>query len=149
MTVAGDFADRVFFGNVITMDEQRASVEAVAIRGELIVSVGSRAEVEPLVGADTIVTELGTSTLMPGFVEAHGHPLSEAIFLGPSVVDIRPVVAPDADSVLSRLKEAIQREDPAGVYANGWDTLLQVGLPDPTLDWLNGLSPDQIGRAHV
>ena len=29
-----------------------------------------------------------------------------------------------------------------GAYLNGWDPLLQNGLPDPTLDWLNGIAPD-------
>ncbi len=142
MTVAADFADRVFFGDVLTLDEEHPGAEAVAVRDGLILARGTRHEIEPLVGPDTVVTELGTATLMPGFVEAHGHPLTEAIFLGPDVVDIRPVVAPDADEVMRRLHAAIANASPTGVYANGWDPLLQVGLPTPSLEWLNDLSPD-------
>ncbi|PPL14267.1 amidohydrolase [Microterricola pindariensis] len=147
MSVADDFsarfADRVFFGTVLTMDEEMPDAEAVAVQAGRIVAVGSRADVEELVGPDTVVTELGEAVLLPGFVEAHGHPLTEAIFLGPKVVDIRPVVAATAAEVLHRLTDAIAQGDPAGVYANGWDALLQTGLPEPTLAWLNQLSPDR------
>ena len=141
MTDTGGFADRVFLGHVITMDDARPTAEAVAVRGERIVAVGSLADIAPLIGPRTITTELGSATLMPGFVEAHGHPLTEAIFLGESVVDVRPVVAPSADEVMRTLVEAIASAPPKGVYANGWDPLLQVGLPTPTRAWLNELSP--------
>lgn len=147
MTVAADFsapfADRVFFGTVLTMDDEVPDAEAVALQAGLIVAVGARAEVEALVGPETVVTELGDAVLLPGFVEAHGHPLSEAVVLGPGVADIRPVVVPDAAGVLARLQSAIAEANPAGVYANGWDSLLQVGLPEPTLAWLNELSPER------
>ena len=141
MTVTDDFADRVFFGHVLTMDDTHPSVEAVAIRGDRIVLAGSRDEIASLVGPATTITELGTATLMPGFVEAHGHPLTEAVFLGPKVVDLRPVVAPSADDVMRILHAAVDAAPPTGTYANGWDPLLQVGLPQPTLAWLNELSP--------
>ena len=39
---------------------------------------------------------------MPGFVEAHGHPLMEAIVLADRIVDIRPVTLRDADDVVTR-----------------------------------------------
>lgn len=147
MTVAADFsapfADRVFFGTVLTMDDEVPDAEAVAIQAGRIVAAGARAEVEALVGPDTVVTELGEAVLLPGFVEAHGHPLSEALVLGPGVVDIRPVVVPDAAGVLERLQGAIAEANSAGVYANGWDSLLQTGLPEPTLAWLNELSPER------
>ncbi|WP_157509759.1 amidohydrolase [Leifsonia sp. Root4] len=143
MTVMGDFADRVFFGTVLTMDDSMPEAEGVAVHGERILAVGGRTELARLIGPDTAVTELGDAALLPGFVEAHGHPLSEAIFLGPDVVDIRPVVAPSADAVMERLHAAIEAAGADGVYANGWDPLLQTGLPEPTMGWLNGLSPER------
>lgn len=143
MTVTGDFADRVFFGTVITMDDAMPDAGGVAVRDGRILAVGGRTELTPLIGPDTAVTELGDAVLLPGFVEAHGHPLSEAIFLGPDVVDIRPVVTPSAEAVMEQLRAAIAGAGPEGVYANGWDPLLQTGLPEPTLAWLNGLSPER------
>jgi predicted amidohydrolase YtcJ len=145
------FADRVFLGAVLTADPDRPTAEAVGVRGERIIHVGDRTGSAALIGPHTQVSELGDTVLIPGFVEAHGHPLSEAVFLSPRMVDIRPVVAPSAEQALAILDAAIAAAnaaadtaaDAGGVYANGWDPLLQVGLPTPTLDWMNERCPDR------
>jgi predicted amidohydrolase YtcJ len=134
-------ADRVFFGTVLTLDSVQPSATAVAVRGERIVYVGDRAGAQALIGEHTQLSELGDAVLLPGFVEAHGHPLSEAVFISPRMVDIRPVVAATAAQVLEILDAAISAAGPGGVYASGWDPLLQVGLPTPTLEWMNEHCP--------
>lgn len=58
---------------VLTMAGTRPRAEAVAIAGGRIVAVGSRAEVEPLAGAETQVISAGGRTLLPGFFESHLH----------------------------------------------------------------------------
>lgn len=58
---------------VLTMDEGRPRAEAVALGGGRILAVGSRAEVEALVGPETRVIDAGGRTLLPGFVESHLH----------------------------------------------------------------------------
>jgi predicted amidohydrolase YtcJ len=58
---------------VLTMDEARPRAEAVALAGERILAVGSRAEVEALAGPATRVIDAGGRTLLPGFVESHLH----------------------------------------------------------------------------
>ena len=79
---------------------------------------------------------------MPGFVEAHGHPLMEAIVLSDRLVDIRPVTIPAADDVVAAIRSEVAVRGADGAYLNGWDPLLQVGLPEPTLAWLDGVAPD-------
>ncbi|MCW2588312.1 MAG: amidohydrolase family protein, partial [Mycobacterium sp.] len=74
-------ADLVVYGTVLTVDDARPTAEAVAITDGRIVAVGARADVADLVGPDTEVVELADGCVMPGFVEAHGHPLMEAIVL--------------------------------------------------------------------
>jgi predicted amidohydrolase YtcJ len=85
---------------------------------------------------------MGDGCLMPGLVEAHGHPLMEAIVLSDRMVDIRPVTLPDADDVVAAITAEVAKRGADGAYLNGWDALLQPGLPDPTLEWLNGIAPD-------
>src|SRR3954470_6289616 len=63
-------------GKVITLDEGRPEAEAIAVRGERIVAVGSADSVQALIGANTRVIELAGRTAMPGFIEGHGHFLS-------------------------------------------------------------------------
>ena len=65
-------ADVIFVGdNILTMDD--AGAEAIAIRGEIIIAAGDRAEVMATRGGDTRVVELGEHALLPGFIDAHGH----------------------------------------------------------------------------
>ena len=48
---------------------------ALLTRGGRIERVGKRAEVEPHVGADCEVVDAGRRVVMPGFVDAHAHPV--------------------------------------------------------------------------
>ena len=48
---------------------------AMLITGERITQVGSRAEIDPLIGADCEVVDAGGRVVMPGFVDAHTHPV--------------------------------------------------------------------------
>jgi hypothetical protein len=64
----------------MTMDVERRSAEAVAVRDGRIVAVGRSVDLRPLVGPRTRVVELGGRTLLPGFQDAHVHP-AEAIGL--------------------------------------------------------------------
>jgi predicted amidohydrolase YtcJ len=135
-------AELVFFGTVLTVDEARPTAEALAVADGKIVAVGSRADVDVWVGPDTEVVELDDGCVMPGLVEAHGHPLMEAVVLSDRMEDIRPVTIRDADAVVAAIRAEIAKRGADGAYLNGWDPLLQVGLPEPTLAWLNEIAPD-------
>ena len=60
-------------GDVLTMDGDNRVVQALATRGALIEAVGSTEEIMALVGDDTQVVDLRGRTLLPGFIDAHGH----------------------------------------------------------------------------
>jgi predicted amidohydrolase YtcJ len=65
---------RVFInGQVLSMDGDSRVFEALSVRGERIHRLGSSGEIQALVTDDTVVTELAGKTLLPGFVDAHGH----------------------------------------------------------------------------
>jgi len=72
-------AELVVTGTVLTVDEKRPTAEALAVADGRIVAVGSRSDVAGLIGPDTQTVDVGDGCVMPGFVEAHGHPLMEAI----------------------------------------------------------------------
>src|ERR1700712_4023331 len=134
-------ADLAFFGTVLTVDDAQPTAEALAVADGRVVAVGSRADVEGWIGPDTEVVELGDGCVMPGLVEAHGHPLMEAVVLSDRMVDIRPVTMRSADDVVAAIHHEVDARGESGAYLNGWDPLLQVGLPEPTLDWLDLVAP--------
>lgn len=69
-------ADLVFTGGrVHTVDARRPRAEAIAIHGERISAVGDAREVAPAIGPATRVIDLGGRMLVPGFQDAHVHPL--------------------------------------------------------------------------
>ncbi len=60
-------------GNVYTALDARPRAEAVAIKGQRIIFVGSNADAEKLVGKNTRVVDLKGQTLLPGFTDSHQH----------------------------------------------------------------------------
>lgn len=66
-------------GPIVTVNELQPSAEAVAVRGGRIIAVGYRDEVMKLKGPKTRLVDLGGKTLLPGFVDPHGHVFNTGI----------------------------------------------------------------------
>lgn len=60
---------------VVTLDARSRIAQAVALRGDRIVAVGSDAEIEPLAGPTTRRIDARGATLLPGLYDSHVHPL--------------------------------------------------------------------------
>ena len=58
---------------VYTVDKQQPNAEAVAVIGDRIVAVGSRADIDLWRGPKTKVIDAGGKLLLPGFNDAHVH----------------------------------------------------------------------------
>lgn len=123
------------------MDEEYAGAGALLVEGERITAVGSLDDLRRQSPGDVCEVDLGDRVLLPGFIEPHSHPTVTAVLLGPSVIDIRPVVIDSADAVWSAITDALGRK-PERVLANGWDPLLQTGLEQPTLAGLDDVAGD-------
>ncbi|QSR26929.1 hypothetical protein CFH99_14960 [Nocardioides aromaticivorans] len=67
-------------GRVLTMDATPCA-EAVAVRDGRIVAVGTAAEATAAAGAGATVVDLAGGTLLPGFQDAHVHPLEGGMSL--------------------------------------------------------------------
>src|SRR5512133_2403030 len=60
-------------GKIVTVDDRFTIAEALAIKGERILAVGSNAEVEKHKGALTHVVDLNHRTVIPGLIDNHAH----------------------------------------------------------------------------
>ena len=119
----------VIRGTVLTVDESHPTAEALAVADGRIAAVGSRADIEPLIGPDTKVIDIGEGCVLPGLIEAHGHPLMEAIALSDRLVDIRPVTIPDADAVVAAIKAEGPSAAPTAPISTAGTRSCRTGLP--------------------
>ena len=60
-------------GNIYTVNDKQARAEAVAVKGDRIVFVGSNAEAQKYVDKNTRVVDLHGNTVVPGLTDAHHH----------------------------------------------------------------------------
>ena len=63
-------------GKVATVDVDFSIQEAVAMRGDKIIYVGDNAGVEALISTNTRVIDCTGKLVVPGMVDAHGHPFN-------------------------------------------------------------------------
>jgi predicted amidohydrolase YtcJ len=66
-------------GRIYTVDADRSWAEAVAIKDGRIVFVGSSADAKDFIGNGTKVVDLRGRMVVPGFQDAHVHPISAGI----------------------------------------------------------------------
>ncbi len=64
-------------GKIITVDNRFTVTEAIAVRGERIVGVGSNEEILMLSGANTKIIDLEGRSVVPGLIDNHGHIMEE------------------------------------------------------------------------
>lgn len=62
-----------FNGNIITMNDSQKTVEAVYVEEGKIVKVGKLSDVEQFKGNGTQLVDLNGNTMLPGFIDPHGH----------------------------------------------------------------------------
>lgn len=113
-------ADTVLIsGKIITIDPHDSVVEALAIRGERIVAVGSTEQIKLLIGQKTSVIDLNGRTVIPGLIDSHIHAIRDALYYS-SKVDWSG--APDVPTALNRI-ETRARTLPTGAWLiviGGW-----------------------------
>jgi len=125
-------------GRVITLDQSGSVAEAVAIRGERILRVGTNQEILALAGEKTLVLDLCRKTLVPGFNDAHLHLESGGFSL--LQVDLRGI------SRMGEIEHRVRAEAevlPEGAWmrGRGWDHTLFPGSRWPTREQLDRWSP--------
>lgn len=108
-------ATKVFKGgHVVTMDAQRTVAQAVAVRGDRIIAVGSDADMARHIDSATEVIDLQGKTVLPGFIDAHIHPVLGATRLGQCSLDGEALTAAQ---IVTRLQACLAAEPGApGVW---------------------------------
>ncbi len=130
---------------VLTMDEARPRVQALAVVGERIAWVGSADEAIALAGAGARVIDCGGAAVLPGFHDAHVHLLAYAASLASA--DCRPPGVSSIQDVQSVLRTWANRT-PEGEWIRGWgyDETALTERRHPTRHDLDEASPRHPAR---
>lgn len=103
-------------GYVWTVDDANPEAEAIAVRGDRIVYVGTDAGVAGFVGRDTRVVDLDGRLVVPGFNDNHVHFESTGELLyGLNLLDVA-----DEAGFVARIREVHERYAP-GTWITGGD----------------------------
>jgi hypothetical protein len=136
----------VTHANIYTVDRRHPRAEAVAVIGERIVAVGSRAEIDAWRGAATRVIDAHGKLLLPGFDDAHVH-------FTDGGADLAAVQLNDASSAeeFKRRLAAQAARTAAGEWILGgaWDETKWSPRQEPTaalIDDVTGNVPVFVGR---
>lgn len=114
---------------VYTVNPDQPWAEAVAIRGEKIVFVGSAADVEALIGPDTDVVSQPGGLVLPGFQDAHVHPLTSGIDHFDCNLE---AVEAEAEAYVEAVAECARNmPDRAWIVGGGWSVpAFPEGIPN-------------------
>ncbi|MBO6667330.1 amidohydrolase [Parvibaculum sp.] len=117
-------------GIIRTMNEKMPLAGAVAVRGGRILAVGSEEDVTARAGSDARIVDLGGRTMLPGFIDCHGHICITALLMG--FRNLAPKPAGPIGSIRDIQRElAIYRDETNG-GRGGW--LLGANYDDSLLE---------------
>jgi predicted amidohydrolase YtcJ len=135
-------ADLVIRNAIIwTGDSSAGRAQALAVRGERLIAVGTNAEIDAYRSPRTRVIDAGGRFITPGFIDDHTHfAQAGALLIGANLLEVH---APGAFA--SRIKEAVARMSPGAWLTGGdWgayeDTSRARFSPDRSL--MDSISPN-------
>ena len=139
-TSKNEMADLIFTNSVMwTVNPNQPWAEALAIKGNKILKVGSTSEMERITGTATKVINLDGAFVLPGFTDCHTHFLDGGFSL--SNVQLREAATKDEFVLLIGDKV---RELGKGIWVlNGnWDHQRFDPPELPTKEWIDPVTPD-------
>src|SRR3990172_3504541 len=131
-------AETIFVnGSVWTVDSSNPHLEAVAVLGDRILSVGSTAEIRKLAGPGTTVVDLEGRLMLPGFIDNHTHFSSGGFQL--QSVDLRFA---ETEREFARLiGERAAKSPDRWITGGDWDHDNWPGGTLPTKELIDRLTP--------
>src|SRR5881409_4063767 len=118
-------------GKVVTVDEARPVVEAIAVNGDTITAVGPNQEIERYVGPNTKVIDLKGALATPGFIDAHVHFTG----VGEAARNLKLSTASDWDDIVRMVGDAAKRAKPGEwILGRGWHQEKWSHVPSPNVE---------------
>ena len=139
-------ADTILFnGKFYSVDESVSTAEAIAIKGDRILKIGTTEEINKLIGDSTLTIDLQGHFAMPGFIEGHGHFSG----LGKSLINLNFLKSKNWQEIVDMVAEKAKTLEPGewiegrGWHQEKWNTVLEHQINGyPYHDALSAVSPN-------
>lgn len=150
MTISASEKAEVIYtgGTILTMNDTQPNVESVAVAAGRVLAVGSNEQVGEHKGIKTEIIELKGQTMIPGFVDAHGH----VLFIGMQALSANMLPAPDGEvNDIAALKRVLKLwadnnestvDQVSLIIGFGYDDAQLKELRHPTSEDLDQVSTD-------
>ena len=118
-------------GKIVTVDASLPEAQAVAIRGDRIVAVGTDQAIRPYVGPATQVIDLRGQLAIPGLIESHGHFMG----FGQSKLTLDLMDVKDWNEIVSMVAAAVKQAKPGEwILGRGWHQEKWASVPKPNVE---------------
>jgi len=125
-------------GKVLTIDEKNPTAQAIAIKGETIIAVGTTKEISAFIDQKTTkVINAGGKLVFPGFNDAHVHfgPLD------PDYIELRYTTDPSV--ITEKVKAQVAKSKPGELISGGhWEHEMFINRQWPTKELIDKVSPN-------
>jgi predicted amidohydrolase YtcJ len=134
-------ATMYYGGDIITMEGDSANyAESVVVKDGKIIFVGNKDEAMKAAGDGHNMIDLQGKTMLPGFIDAHGH----MVYYGKNLMDQSLTGVKDIPEIIQRMKSHIAQIPGDGwIVGMGYAPLKMIEQRHPTADELDQISMDR------
>ena len=132
-------------GTIYTMSDYNPIAETVIVKDGKIMNVGNQINYRSYIGEKTKILDLNGATMIPGFIEGHGHFMG----LGYAKMRLDLSVVDSYDELVDMVAEAVEKAPPGEwILGRGWHQSKWLPTPSPlvkgfqTHDKLSAVSPN-------
>ena len=145
-----EIADQILFnGKVVTVNDQFQIVQAIAIKGDRILKVGTNADINQFRGPQTKMVDLRRKTVIPGLIDNHAH-----FIRAPEHDELRLDNITSRKQAIAKIRERVAQAHPGEwiITIGGWssDQFLDDprGFPMAELDQIAPNNPIVIQEVY-
>jgi len=142
LSATAALADTIYLGgDILTMrGPQPEYAEAIVVRDGTIAFVGTAVEAKKAAGPSAKTVDLGGKTLLPGFIDTHGH----FVYFGKNLVDADLFGCRDVPELIARMKKQAERTPAGGwIVGFGYQPRQMKEGRTPTIEELDQVSADR------
>ena len=120
-------------GKIVTVEEAMPEVEALAVRGDVIIALGSSRQINKYIGETTEVIDLQGKLAVPGLIDSHAHFQS----IGEAAMSLDLMKVNGWDDIVALVAEAAQKAKPGEfITGRGWHQEKWDKIPEPNVSGL-------------